>query len=109
MESWLENRPESLEKVSKDISDMQEEDDFASLMILNNEYVSLLDISLDTPYSSEIVFYDDAINCIDKQNTADKWDIETAQSIASNETEKCEKKSQVRVPFPSIRKTLRSG
>ncbi|GBO05741.1 hypothetical protein AVEN_211029-1 [Araneus ventricosus] len=44
MESWQENRPESLKKVVIDISDIQDEDDYASLMNLTNEYVSLLEL-----------------------------------------------------------------
>ncbi|GBM95315.1 hypothetical protein AVEN_171563-1 [Araneus ventricosus] len=49
MESWQENRPESLEKVVIDISYIQDEDDYASLMNLTNEYVSLLELfNVDT-------------------------------------------------------------
>ncbi|GBO36351.1 hypothetical protein AVEN_82123-1 [Araneus ventricosus] len=45
LESWLENRPESLEKVIIDISDLEDEDDFPSLMNLTTEYVSLLKLA----------------------------------------------------------------
>ncbi|GBM18936.1 hypothetical protein AVEN_1565-1 [Araneus ventricosus] len=42
--SWLENRPESLEKVVIDISDVGNEDNYRSLMNLVTKYVSLLKV-----------------------------------------------------------------
>ncbi|GBO04298.1 hypothetical protein AVEN_8571-1 [Araneus ventricosus] len=42
LESWLENRPESLEKVIIHVSCIDVEDDFSSLLNLTTEYVSLL-------------------------------------------------------------------
>ncbi|GBN23930.1 hypothetical protein AVEN_195027-1 [Araneus ventricosus] len=42
LESWLENRPESLEKVIIHVSCLDVEDDFSSLMNLTTKYVSLL-------------------------------------------------------------------
>ncbi|GBN95112.1 hypothetical protein AVEN_127529-1 [Araneus ventricosus] len=42
LESWLENRPESLKKVIIHVSCIDVEDDFPSLLNLTTEYVSLL-------------------------------------------------------------------
>ncbi|GBM14969.1 hypothetical protein AVEN_116610-1 [Araneus ventricosus] len=45
MKSWLENRPESLEKVIIDISCIRDEEDYPSLMNFTAEYVSLLKLA----------------------------------------------------------------
>ncbi|GBN23932.1 hypothetical protein AVEN_195029-1 [Araneus ventricosus] len=44
LESWLENRPDSLEKVIIDVSNIQEEDDFPSLINIT-EFVSRLKLA----------------------------------------------------------------
>ncbi|GBN69241.1 hypothetical protein AVEN_10156-1 [Araneus ventricosus] len=92
LESWMENRPESLEKVIIDVSYIRNGNNIIGWIKINI-YVFLLK-KAGLNINPEIVSDANAIEPIGVQYTEEKRESETVQSIASNDTEECEKQGK---------------